>query len=358
MRKTSLDALICCVGMMLRSSLLTALFAAGPGALLTAPAAAQEARPLGANLEDFAYPWPVSWFEVTVGAAPAQMAYMDIQPVRPNGRSVVLLHGKNFCGATWEDTARALSNAGYRVLIPDQIGFCKSSKPREAQYTFAMLARFTHQLMREQGMEDAVVVGHSAGGMLAMHFALMFPDAVDHLVLINPLGLADRMAEGVPYVPLDGLIKQEERKNFASIKQYQRDTYYHGNWEPRYDRWVEMLAGQYASDAAQDVVLAQAKTSEMILTQPVAQHFERLAMPVTVMIGMLDTTTFGKGQAPPDVAERLRPIPELASDAVARIPDATLVTFPDLGHSPQVEAPGPFEERLLAALDSRTATHP
>lgn len=358
MRLTSLDALICCVRVMLRPSPLTALVAACLSALFAAPAAAQEARPLGANLEDFAYPWPVNRFEVAVGATRAQMAYLDVQPVRPNGRSVVLLHGKNFCGATWEDTARALSNAGYRVLIPDQIGFCKSSKPQEAQYTFAMLARFTRELMREQGIERAVVVGHSAGGMLAMHFALMFPDAVDHLVLINTLGLTDRMAEGVPYVPLDGLIKQEQQKNLASIKQYQRDTYYHGEWDPRYDRWVEMLAGQYASDAAEDVVLAQAKTSEMILTQPVAQHLERLAMPVTVMIGMLDTTTFGKGQAPPDVAKRLRPIPELAPDAVARIPDATLVTFPDLGHSPQVEAPRRFEERLLEALTSRMATNP
>lgn len=333
---------------------LAALIALAISVSVAMPAAAQEPRPLGANLEDFAYPWPVNRFEVAVGAAQGQMAYMDVQPVRPNGRSVVLLHGKNFCGATWEDTARALSNAGYRVLIPDQIGFCKSSKPREAQYTFAMLAQFTHELMRELDMEDAVVIGHSAGGMLAMHFALMFPDAVDHLVLVNPLGLTDRMAEGVPYLPLNVLIEQEQQKNSASIKQYQLDTYYHGEWEPRYDRWVEMLAGQYASEGAEDVYLAQAKTSEMILTQPVAQHFERLAVPVTVMIGMLDTTTFGKGQAPPEVAERLRPIPELAPDAVARIPDATLVTFPDLGHSPQVEAPDQFEERLLAALNSRT----
>lgn len=338
---------------MLRSSRLAAVVAFGLSASWATPAAAQETRPLGANLEHFAYPWPVDRFDVVVGTTRGQMAYMDVRPVRPNGRSIVLLHGKNFCGATWEDTARALINAGYRVLIPDQIGFCKSSKPREAQYTFAMLARFTHELMQELAMEDAVVIGHSTGGMLAMHFALMFPDAVDHLVLINPLGLTDRMAEGVPYVPLDALIEQEQQKDLASIRQYQLDTYYHGEWKPRYDRWVEMLAGQYVSDGAEDVVLAQAKTSEMILTQPVSQHLERLAMPVTVMIGMLDTTTFGKGQAPADVAGRLRPIPELAPSAVARMPDARLVTFPDLGHSPQVEAPDRFEERLLAALNNR-----
>lgn len=308
---------------------------------------------LGADLQHFDYPWEVQRLDVMVGSTPAQMAYMDVRPEQPNGQAVVLLHGKNFCGATWEDTARALLQAGYRVLIPDQIGFCKSSKPRDAQYSFAMLANFTRELMQARGIEDAVVIGHSTGGMLAMHFALMYTDKVTHLVLVNPLGLTDRMAEGVPYVPLDRLIEQERQKDFASIKAYQRDVYYHGQWQERYDRWVEMLAGQYASREGEDVALAQAKTSEMILTQPVSQHLEQLSMPVTLMIGMLDTTTFGKGQAPEHVARHLRPIPALAPGAADRIPDARLVTFPELGHSPQVEAPELFESRLLAVLGDR-----
>ena len=314
-------------------------------------AQAGPAASLGANLERFEYPWEVRQFPVTIGMQQAQMSYMDVQPEQPSGRTALLLHGKNFCGATWEDTAEALLGAGYRVLIPDQIGFCKSSKPREAQYSFAMMAHFTHALMAERGIEEAVVIGHSTGGMLAMHFALMFPDAANRLVLINPLGLTDRMAEGVPYVPLDALFEQERQKDFAAIRQYQLNTYYHGEWQPRYDRWVAMLAGQYASEDSDEVALAQAKTSEMILTQPVSQHLDRLELPVTLMIGMLDTTTFGKGQAPPDVAASLRPIPELAPEAAARMPQGTLVTFPDLGHSPQVEAPARFEAELLALLD-------
>lgn len=334
----------------------TILTLLGAAVLLAAmPALAQETpiEPLGANLEDFAYPWPVRELPVTVGVTSARMAYMDVRPETPNGQTVLMLHGKNFCGATWENTARALMDAGYRVLIPDQIGFCKSSKPREAQYTFAMLADLTKQLMTALEIEDAIVIGHSTGGMLAMHFALMHPDSIDHLILINPLGLTDRMAEGVPYVPLSELIEQECAKDFASIKDYQQSVYYHGQWEPRYDRWVEMLAGQYASEDGDDVAFAQAKTSEMILTQPVSQHLEKLAMPVTLMIGMLDTTTFGKGQAPPEAAARLRPIPDLAPEAAARIPDAKLVTFPDLGHAPQMEAPQRFEDRLLLVLNTR-----
>jgi len=266
---------------------------------------------------------------------------------------VVLLHGKNFCGATWESTARALSKAGYRVLIPDQVGFCKSSKPRDAQYSFAMMGEFTNRMMQQAGAPRATIVGHSTGGMLAMHFALMFPDAAERLVLVNPLGLVDRMTQGVPYVPLDKLIATERKKDFAAMKGYQLKTYYHGQWSPRYDRWIEMLAGQYATEDGDAVEIAQAKTAEMILTQPVSQHLWRLKLPVTLMIGMRDTTAFGREQASPAVQARLRPIPEIATEAAAKMPNARLVTFPDYGHSPQVEAPEVFEPRLLDVLASR-----
>ena len=60
----------------------------------------EHAAALGANLERFEYPWETRQFSVTVGATQAQMTYMDVQPEQTNGRTAVLLHGKNFCGAT------------------------------------------------------------------------------------------------------------------------------------------------------------------------------------------------------------------------------------------------------------------
>jgi pimeloyl-ACP methyl ester carboxylesterase len=304
----------------------------------------------GANLERFPYPWKVETMELNLGAEEAAMAYMDVQPDKPNGHAVVLLHGKNFCGATWEDTARTLLAAGYRVLIPDQLGFCKSSKPASAQYSFAMMANTTHRLMEKVGLEKAIVLGHSTGGMLGMRFALMYPQAVERLVLVNPLGLVDRMAEGVPYAPLDKLLASERAKGYAEMRQYQLDTYYHGDWNPRYDRWVKMLAGQYATPDQDAAELAQAKTSEMILTQPVSHEFGRLGVPVTLMIGMRDTTVFGKGQAPAEIKAKLKPIPQIAAQAAAAMPSARMVEFPDYGHSPQVEAPDVFGARLLEIL--------
>jgi len=126
-----------------------------------------------------------------------QMAYLDVKPDRPNGRTAVLLHGKNFCAATWEPTIKDLVAAGYRVIAPDQIGFCKSSKPAAYQFTFKQLAGNTHELLVSLGIEKPVVIGHSTGGMLAAHYSLIYPHDVSHLVLVNPVGLEDWSAKGV-----------------------------------------------------------------------------------------------------------------------------------------------------------------
>ena len=209
--------------------------------LASGAAAQRQQEDFGPRLERFTYPYPVQTMTFDVVGTPAEMAFMDVAPTRPNGRSVVLLHGKNFCGATWESTIRALSNAGYRVLVPDQIGFCKSSKPRGAQYSFELLASQTRALMQARGIKRATVVGHSMGGMLAMRFAIMFPQALDRLVLVNPLGLKDRSEEGLPYVDVDTLWSGEKKTSYASIKAYQQENYYHGTWKPSYDRWVWML---------------------------------------------------------------------------------------------------------------------
>ncbi len=58
-------------------------------------------RTYGARLEGFDYPFPVHIFRATAEGRPVEMAYMELAPQKPNGRTLVLLHGKNFCGATW-----------------------------------------------------------------------------------------------------------------------------------------------------------------------------------------------------------------------------------------------------------------
>ncbi len=304
----------------------------------------------GQELEGFEYPFPVERFTFTSQGQTLGMAFMDVAPPNPNGRTVVLLHGKNFCGATWEATIRQLGDAGYRVIAPDQIGFCRATKPRHYQFTFHQLATNTKALLTSRGIDRAVIVGHSMGGMIAARYALMFPETVSRLVLINPLGLEDWKAEGVPYATIDQNLQSELRTTAETIKNYQLRYYYNGVWKPEYDRWVGMAAGLYAGSGRELVTWNQALTSDMIFTQPVLHEFGLLRVPTLLMIGGMDRTAPGAGRAAPEIAKRLGNYPELGRRAAKAIPGATLVEFPDLGHSPQVEAPARFHAAFLKAL--------
>ncbi len=325
----------------------------------TGPAAAEEAPTYGSRLEGFDYPWPVEHFRFASQGESLDMAYMDVAPAtKPNGRTAVLLHGKNFCAATWQGTIAALSQAGFRVIAPDQVGFCKSTKPAHYQYSFQQLAGNTHALLASLGIGRVTVIGHSTGGMLAVRYGLVYPDEVEQLVLVDPIGLEDWKAKGVPWQSVDGWYRQELQTTADGIRNYERNTYYGGTWDAAYDKWVQMLAGMYRGPGRDIVAWNSALLYDMIYTQPVLYELDRLAMPVLLMIGDKDNTAIGKALAPPAVRAGLGDYPALGKAAAQRIPHARLVEFPDLGHAPQIQAPEAFHRALLNGLRAGAAAAP
>ena len=191
-----------------------------PGLLLAAAFSTAHAAPVyGPELEGFTYPHPLQHYRFTSQGEQLQMAYMDVAPRgKANGRTAVLMHGKNFCGATWDSQITALTSAGYRVIAPDQIGFCASSKPAHYQYTFQQLADNTAGLLKQAGVTRAVLVAHSTGGMLATRYALMYPQAVSQLVMVNPIGLEDWKALGVPFRTVDQWNERELKMTADSVR--------------------------------------------------------------------------------------------------------------------------------------------
>jgi pimeloyl-ACP methyl ester carboxylesterase len=236
------------------------------------------------------------------------------------------------------------------VIAPDQVGWCKSTKPEHYQYTFEQLAANTHALLESLGISRAIVMGHSTGGMLAIRYGLLFPAATERLVLVDPLGLEDWRAKGVPWQGLDAQFETQLKTTANSIRDYERATYYANTWKPEYEPWVQMLAGMYRGPGKRVVAWNSALTYDMIFTQPVFYEFEKLSMPVLLIIGGKDTTAPGKQLAPPELRAQLGRYPELAKAAVARMRQAKLIEFPELGHSPQIQDPVAFHKALLDAL--------
>jgi pimeloyl-ACP methyl ester carboxylesterase len=299
---------------------------------------------------NYEYPFPVRFFSFDAQRQPLRMAYLDVLPTAPaNGKAVLLLHGKNFSAAYWKPTIDVLAAGGFRVIAPDQIGFGKSSKPDAHQYSFAGLASYTRELLRSLRVERASVVGHSMGGMLATRYGLLFPEAVEKLVLVNPIGLEDYGAL-VPYRPVDFWYQRELENTPEKIRDYQKVSYFAGDWRPEYEPLIELLAGWTRHPNYRRVAWASALTYEMILTQPVVHDFPRLRVPTRLIIGLRDRTAIGKDLLPTERRDELGRYDRLAEQAKRAIPDAELVLLDGVGHLPQVEAFDRYRDALLEFL--------
>ena len=300
-------------------------------------------------LENIQYPFPVSEIALKIQGQDLKMAYMDLKPTKPNGKTVVLLHGKNFCAAYWEQTANDLAKEGYRVIMPDQIGFGKSSKPTNIQYSFQLLAQNTKAILNELKIAKIDLLGHSMGGMVASRFALMYPETVEKLILSNPIGLEDWKTV-VPYQSVDDWYEGELKQDYQKMKDYQLKFYYDNKWKPEYDRWLNINAGWTLNKDYPIIAKNAALTYDMIFTQPVCYEFQNLKMPVLLLVGQRDRTALGKGKAPKEVQETLGNYPVLGRETAKKIKNSTLVEIDNVGHLPHIEAYPKFIAPVKAFL--------
>lgn len=304
-----------------------------------------------ANLSAYPYPYPVKFFDFKSQKQDVRMAYMDESPKVGNGQTVVLMHGKNFSGYYWQPTMKVLLEKGFRVVVPDQIGFGKSTKPESYQFSFHSLADNTNMLLESLGIKQVEVVGHSMGGMLAVRFALMYPAKILKLILINPLGLEDWKTL-VPYRGIDDTYTQELKATPSSIREYQKNFYYNGKWKPEYEDLIQPLIGFAKHPDYLRVAWTSSLVSEMIYTQPVVYEFPLIKSPTLLIIGQRDRTAPGADRVSKDVADKLGNYAKLGKMAKKAIPKAKLVEIPKVGHMPQVEKFDEYKKALLEFLSN------
>ncbi len=308
---------------------------------------ASEAGPLSITMEEYDYPYNVRFLPLFIEGQDLRMAYMDVPAEGEwNGRTVLLLHGKNFFGAYWKETIQLLRRNGYRVIAPDQVGFGKSSKPN-IHYSFHLLASNTKKLLDTLGVKEVAVVGHSMGGMLATRFALMYPEAVTHLVLENPIGLEDYRPI-VPYLSLEDLYRNELGSTEADIRNYHK-TYY-VQWKPGYDEYVNVAARMKESGEFPRLAMSSALTYQMIYEQPVCYEFINIKAKTLLVIGQSDRTVVGKARVKKELLSKVGQYPELGRRTAKLIANSSLAEIPNVGHIPHFEAKEIFHQELLSFL--------
>lgn len=315
------------------------------------PGLARSAEPYGIGLEGFPYPHPVSMLALSEDDDALRMAYMDVKPAGAgNGRSVLLLHGRNFPSSYWDTVIAALTGAGYRVVVPDQVAFGKSSKPTFA-LSFDMLAAHTVKLLDHLQIARTDIVAHSMGGMLAVRIARAYPTRVEKIVLEAPIGLED-YRNFAPPVETARIMADEDRLT-ADAYRRQLVTNYSLTLPPdaitpfiearmrikdsaEYPRWLRSFVNSY----------------QMIYSQPVVYEIPLLQQPVLFIMGENDHNAPGRGFAPMELRGRMGENAKLARELAARMPNGKVEVYEGIGHLVHMEAVMRFNASALSFLNT------
>ena len=324
------------------------LLSMGSAHAQTPPAPTTE--PLGIALEGYPYPYPVQFLSLDMEGQPVRMAYMDVAPAAgaaANGQTVLLLHGKNFYGNSWASVIAFLTQAGYRVVVPDQIGFGKSSKP-DIDYSFDLLAANTAKLLDTLGVTQTVVIGHSTGGMLAVRFARTYPERVTRLVLEDPIGLEDYRRKAPPQTT-ETLLKAEMEQTPEKLQAFYAHYFAHPT-PALVDPYASMASRVLQSGEYPRWAKASALTYQMIYRQPVRYEYNLLKPSVLLIVGARDRTAVMRNYADPETQKTMGDFPKLAEAAAKDIPHCKVVIVPECGHIPHLEQPDRFRTELLDFL--------
>ena len=255
------------------------------------PPTPQDIAPGSVTSEDVPYPHPVAYLPLTVYGQQVRLAYMDVRPASPNGRTVVLFHGMNFAGFYWGGPIEALRREGFRVVVPDQIGFGRSSKPI-IPYHFHDMALNTRRLLQHLNIARVAIVGHSMGGMLAARFATQYPDVVERLVIYNPIGLTDgRYTQ--PWASTDDVYTRVLASTYQSIRAslFRYVSHRPAAWNDEFERFVRV---RYAWTLGADwprYAMVQALLSQMPYLDPVVDDWAHIKAPTLVFGGREDSLT-------------------------------------------------------------------
>ena len=304
-------------------------------------------KPGSINCEDVAYPYPISSLPIMLYGQELRISYMDVPPAgQANGHTVVLLHGNNFAGFYWGGPIDVLRNQGFRVVVPDQIGYGRSSKPI-IPYNFSDMARNTRLILQSLKIDKAMVIGHSMGGMLAARFATQYPAMVERLVLYNPIGLVDGRFDR-PLENVDEAYKRNLASTYDTVKAALMRYVSHNPaaWSTQFETYTRIRYSWTLSPDWPRLAMVQTLLGQTIYLDPVVDDWAHIKAPTLVFGGAEDSL--------PGSAALFKERMKFVADTIPN-GNAKLHLIPGIGHVPHMEAPDKTYPPLIAFLKEGVA---
>jgi len=253
--------------------------------------------------------------------------------VAGSGRPLLLLHGLGGHWGHWEANIPALAQH-YRVYAPDIAGFGLSDKPQAADRSLEFLLRFLRGFLDVQEITQAVVIGNSMGGFLALQMALTYPQRVSALVLVAAAGLGPEISwilrlQGLPL--LGDLVAIPSRR---LVRLAVRSIFY--DQAQATPKIVEEHYQHFCRPGARQCYLA-------VIHKGIGQRGQRYVLLDRLPQIRVPTLLVWGAE------DRLLPVRQ-AHAAAARLPDSRLHVLPECGHCPQMEKPEEFNRLVLDFL--------
>ena len=248
-----------------------------------------------------------------------------------SGPAVVFIHGSGpgASGASnFRDNHAAFVAAGYRVLLPDMIGYGASSKPSGIDYPLQLFTDTLYEALIAHGIEKAALVGNSLGGAVAIQMALDHPEFVTSLILMAP-GCVEEQAE---YFKMPGIAKMASGFGSPDFNLAEQKRLVQNLVHPSFADKIPdaLIAERFAVAETQPKdVLARMKTPNL------APRLGELDQPVFVLWGRDDEFCPENG----------------ARYFLDQCKDARAITFAHTGHWVQVERASEFNQYATAFLN-------
>jgi pimeloyl-ACP methyl ester carboxylesterase len=252
------------------------------------------------------------------------------------GSPVILIHGLGASADIWMHNIEALARR-HRVYAPDVVGFGKTDKP-DTEYSAALFPTFINDFMRTLNIEKPTLVGNSLGGGIALQYALLYPEKVDKLVLVDSAGFgADApLPLRLVSLPLVGELMTRPSRFEAYV------YFRHAVYDPAVltrefvDIYHEIhaLPGNQTSllKVIRSILSFRGGNREML--GPVMSNLHRITHPTLILWGTHD---------------KVLPLRH-AAVGKERMPNAQLHIFDHCGHMPQYEKPEEFNQVVEAFL--------
>ena len=266
------------------------------------------------------------------------MPFVQSGPIRQHyyefghgDQTIVFVHGFQASGRIWQLVCERLPAELYRSIAVDNRGAGRTDAPEgEDAYGVKPFADDLWALVRELGLRDIVLVGHSMGGATAMQFAVDHPERLRALVLVDPAdpdGIAPEVTDVEAAVEAQMARRRAAREGSASLVS---------------PGAAAALPADFAAALAADIAAAPERrlrgSYRSMLTLRIGDAVGRLSMPALLIAGDQD---------------ELIPLPRLLGTHAKLPAGSGLHVWHGVGHSPNIEIPDRFV-RVLRRFIERT----